>query len=451
MKTWVWVLLAILIALTGLGLMASQRFEGSPPTLVAPDEIVLGPAGEQLSLEFEDLDSGLRSLQVRLLDQAGSRTLAEESYPGDWLSGGSAEVRSGQFEIALDPAALRVPDGTATLMVSARDWSWRDGFAGNRTELSIPVRIDTHPPRVELISGLTYVQQGGAAAAVYRLGETTPRDGIRVGDAYFPGFPHPNGKENVRVALFAIPVEADAKIGVELVAMDDAGNEAVVRFPARVQKRVFQQGDITIDEAFVENVAAPLARSAGLSSGDAADTFRNVNEKLRAQNEATIRELLAEAPVNEQRWKGAFRQLSGSAVMSGFAELRSYRLRDERISTARHYGFDLASTAHAPITAAAAGRVVYAGDLGIYGQAVLLDHGLGLASLYGHLSSVQVDPGDEVEQGTVLGRSGTTGLAGGDHLHFALLVGETYVNPLEWWDPKWVRSHIEARLRQATP
>ncbi len=451
MKTWVWVLLAILIALTGLGLMASQRFEGSPPKVVAENEIVLGPAGHQLSLEFEDLDSGLRSLQVRLLDQAGSRTLAEKTYPGDWLSGGSLEMRSGRFEIALDPAVLRVPDGTATLMISARDWSWRDGFAGNRTELSIPVRIDTRPPRVELISGLTYMQQGGAAAAVYRLGESTARDGIRVGDAFFPGFPHPNGTENVRVALFAIPVEANADPAVEVVATDDAGNEAATRFPARVQKRVFQQGEITIDEAFVEKVAAPLAERAGLPSGNSADTFRGVNENLRAQNEATIRELLAEAPLDGQRWKGAFRQLPGSAVMSGFAELRSYALGGERISTARHYGFDLASTAHAPITASAAGRVVYAGDLGIYGQSVLLDHGLGLASLYGHLSSVEVDPGDDVEQGTLLGRSGTTGLAGGDHLHFAMLVGETYVNPLEWWDPKWVRSHIEARLRQATP
>ena len=101
-----------------------------------------------------------------------------------------------------------------------------------------------------------------------------------------------------------------------------------------------------------------------------------------------------------------------------------------------------------PISAAAAGRGIYADDLGIYGLCVLIDHGMGLASVYGHLSSIAVEAGEDVSQGSVLGRSGETGLAGGDHLHFALLVGDTYVNPLEWWDPKWVRSHIEVRLRR---
>jgi murein DD-endopeptidase MepM/ murein hydrolase activator NlpD len=133
--------------------------------------------------------------------------------------------------------------------------------------------------------------------------------------------------------------------------------------------------------------------------------------------------------------------------MSQFAELRSYRLAGQPVSRARHYGFDLASTAHAPITAAAPGRVVFAQDLGIYGRCILIDHGLGLSSLYAHLSEIGVVPGDDVESGTVLGLSGATGLAGGDHLHFAVLVGETYVNPLEWWDPKWVRSHINIRLK----
>lgn len=49
-------------------------------------------------------------------------------------------------------------------------------------------------------------------------------------------------------------------------------------------------------------------------------------------------------------------------------------------------------------------------------------------------------------KGESLGLSGATGLAGGDHLHFAILVGPTYVDPVEWWDPKWVREHISVEL-----
>ncbi|MCS5637964.1 MAG: M23 family metallopeptidase [Myxococcota bacterium] len=447
MKPGVWIFIAALAGLVVLGILVSQRFEGTPPRLLSSEEIVLGPVGATLTIEVEDADSGPRSLHVRLLDQSGSRTLAQEDYPGGLLAGGDSGGRRQRFELDLDPKALRVPDGRATLVISARDWSWRDGFAGNRTELSIPVVVDTRPPRIELLSGLTYVYRGGSAAAVYRVSEAAERDGVLVDEVFFPGFPHPGGEENLRVALFAIPVEASEQPSVRVLASDQAGNETTARFPARVQKRAFQQSEIEIDQAFVEGVAAPLAREAGLPTEAPAQTFQGVNETLRARNEETIREHIGRAPVAERLWSGAFRQLPGSAVMSRFAELRNYSLDGEPVSTARHYGFDLASTARAPIAAAAAGRVVFAGDLGIYGHCVILDHGLGLSSLYAHLSRIDVEPGEDVAQGAILGTSGATGLAGGDHLHFALLLGETYVNPLEWWDPKWVRSHIEVRLK----
>jgi murein DD-endopeptidase MepM/ murein hydrolase activator NlpD len=447
MKRGVWTFLAVLVLLAGLGVLAAQRFEGSAPVLVTDETIVLGPGGFDFVIEVEDSGSGPRSLHIRLLDQAGSRTLAEENFPGDLLTGADSASPSRRLELHLDPAELRVPDGTATLVISARDWSWRDGFGGNRTELSIPVLIDTRPPKIQMVSGLTYLQRGGAAAAVYRLGESTAQDGVRVDDIFYSGFPHPSGEEGLRVALFAVPVEAADQPSIRVVATDHAQNEGSVRFPARVQTRIFQQSEIEIDETFVERVAAPLAQSAGLPLGSPSEIFQAVNETLRARNEATIREELANAPLEQRRWAGAFRQLPGSAVMSRFAELRSYRLAGQPVSQARHYGFDLASTAHAPITAAAAGRVVFAQDLGIYGRCILIDHGLGLSSLYAHLSEVGVEPGDDVESDTVLGLSGATGLAGGDHLHFAVLVGETYVNPLEWWDPKWVRSHINVRLK----
>jgi murein DD-endopeptidase MepM/ murein hydrolase activator NlpD len=446
MKRGAWGVIAVVIALAGLGIFSVQRLEGSAPILVTDEKVVLGPKGWNLIIDLEDHDSGPRSLQVRLLDQSGSRSLAEKSFPGGSLAGGDSEASRQHFELHLDPADLRIPDGTATLVISARDWSWRDGFAGNRSELSIPVLVDTRPPQVALVSGLTYIKRGGSAAAVYRLGEATAQDGVRVDDIFYPGFPHPSGEEDLRVALFAVPVESSEQPSIRVVAVDSAGNEGQVRFPARVQQRIFQQSEIEIGEPFVERVATPLAHTAGLPEGDPTETFQGVNEILRGRNETTIREELAKAPLGDRRWTGAFRQLPGSAVMSRFAELRNYSLAGQPVSQARHYGFDLASTAHAPITAAAAGRVVFAEDLGIYGLCVLVDHGLGLSSLYAHLSEIDVEPGDDIEGGAILGRSGATGLAGGDHLHFAVLVGGTYVNPMEWWDPKWVRSHIDVRL-----
>jgi murein DD-endopeptidase MepM/ murein hydrolase activator NlpD len=145
----------------------------------------------------------------------------------------------------------------------------------------------------------------------------------------------------------------------------------------------------------------------------------------------------------ERLFEGAFLQMRNSKVTSRFAEHRSYSLKGEKISEAIHYGYDLAVTQNAPIEAANRGRVLFADELGIYGNCVILDHGLGLTSLYGHLSQIDVEVGQLVEKGARLGRSGHTGLAGGDHLHFAMLVGETYVDPVEWWDAKWVREKID--------
>ncbi len=133
-------------------------------------------------------------------------------------------------------------------------------------------------------------------------------------------------------------------------------------------------------------------------------------------------------------------------MTSKFAERRTYFADGRQVSEATHYGFDLASTAAARVTVSNHGRVIFAEDLGIYGGCVLIDHGMGLTTLYAHLSRIDVSTGDRVKQGQTLGLTGATGLAGGDHLHFAILVGETYVDPLEWWDPKWVREHITARL-----
>jgi murein DD-endopeptidase MepM/ murein hydrolase activator NlpD len=234
------------------------------------------------------------------------------------------------------------------------------------------------------------------------------------------------------------------------VATDAAGNESVVGFPARIRERSFPLEEIRLSDRFLEKVPPPLARESGLEGKTPLETFQRVNRELRARNEARIREIVAGSG-SQVQWLGTFEQMANTSVTSLFAELRSYTVakggeKRREVSSARHYGFDLASTAHAAVTAANGGRVLYAGPLGIYGNTVVLDHGLGLTTLYGHLSNIAVEEGEYVAKGGELGRSGKTGLAGGDHLHFAILVAETYVDPLEWWDPKWVAAHVETPL-----
>jgi murein DD-endopeptidase MepM/ murein hydrolase activator NlpD len=442
--------IAVLAAIVGAGMLSIKRFEGEPPVLESPERIILGKTPVPLVVRLVDADSGLRSISVRLLHGTGSQSLFEETYPGSLAGGGLPGGNERTVEIQLDVEALHVPDGAATIVVDARDWSLRDGFAGNRTESSIALEVDTRAPTVSLQSGLTYVYRGGTAAAVYRLGEDVAWDGVRVGDTRYRGFPHPGGGERLRVAIFSIPVDGPRHPDVAAIAIDAAGNEGRVSFPAKVREKRFIEADINIDQAFLERVAVPLAKSAGLEFDSPLRAFQLVNSELRARSEQLIRERLAESQP-EPLWRGAFVQMRGSKVMSRFAEHRTYRLRDEKISEARHYGFDLASTSRAPVPAAGAGIVKAAEDLGIYGKCVLIDHGFGVSTLYGHLSQLDVAQGERVSKDQQLGLTGVTGLAGGDHLHFAVLVGGSYVDPMEWWDPKWMRSHIDVRLEQSIP
>ena len=440
-----WILLVSILALITAGFLAVPRLEGTPPEIGEIARIHLGHAPQTLVIDVSDPDSGVRSVEVRMLSRGGAKTLAVHAFPGNSIAGG--EARSERLEVPLDVSSLGLPDGEATLVVVARDWSLRDGLSGNSSELSTTREIDTKPPRLDVASGLTYVYRGGSAAVRYRVGDDPALDGVQVADAFFQGHPIPGKSSDPRerVAIFAIPVEAPTNPRVRVIAVDAAGNQSEADFPVRIFERQFSSNSIPLSRRFLDEKVQPLAESNDLAGETPAESFRQVNETLRHLNDETIREA-AQNTSPMRRWQGGFEQMRNSKVTSRFAEKRSYLWDERPISDAVHYGFDLASTKRAPVTAANAGRVVFAGDLGIYGLCIILDHGLGVHSLYGHLSDLGVSTGETVSKGQVVGRSGATGLAGGDHLHFAILVGGQYVDPLEWWDPKWVRSHIEQRL-----
>ena len=149
-------------------------------------------------------------------------------------------------------------------------------------------------------------------------------------------------------------------------------------------------------------------------------------------------------------FKDAFQQLGNSQVEAQFADTRTYVYKGKEVDQQVHLGFDLAVTANVPVVVASQrGIVVHAGDLGIYGNCVVIDHGLGVQSLYGHLSSIGVKVGDKVEKGQEIGRSGMTGLAGGDHLHFTMLVGGQQVTPVDWWSAQWMQDRVLRKIAAA--
>jgi hypothetical protein len=444
-------MIIVLGLVLGAGGFTFLRCEGSAPVVKAPAEIGVGRQAAEVTLGLEDAGSGLRSLRVTLTHARGEAVLLERGFDGEWLRGAAVRPSLESVAVAIDPKALDLRDGDAILHVEVRDWSWRGPLSGNVTTQDVPVTIDLKPPRVSVENGLTYLRRAGSGAVVYSINEPAARDGVEVAGVFFPGHPFPgapaSGDGSVRrIALFGIPRDAGPDTGIQVVATDRVGNRSGAGWATVLQDRSFDEVEIPLPPSFLDGKIPALAEAVGVTAGEPLAAFQEINTRVRQQNEARIREITASS-TQERLWDGAFEQLTNSKVTSRFAEHRTYIASGQKVSEAIHYGYDLAVTARAPITAANAGRVIWADDLGIYGNTVVLDHGLGLTSLYAHLSQIDVAVDERVEKGGRLGLSGATGLAGGDHLHFAILVGPAYVDPVEWWDPKWVQEHVEVWFR----
>lgn len=349
--------------------------------------------------------------------------------------------------LAAGPARLTVAAARPTL------FGWRTLEA--QASRDLVVRLD--PPRLAVVSTHHYINHGGSEAVVYRVTPPDARSFVRVGDREYPGYPAAGAglagaDPSLHVAFFALLWDQDLTTPIALVARDDAGNEAEAKFDHRVFPRPFRRSTIEITDALLARVVPPiLERTPDLGVADhenLLEAFLAVNGELRRRNAAAIAEVAREtAPA--LLWKGPFRQLSSSKVESAFADQRTYFYQGREIDRQVHLGFDLAVTANVPVRAANRGRVVYADYLGIYGNTVIVDHGMGIQSLYAHLSSIEVAPGDEVEQDEPLGRSGMTGLAGGDHLHFTMLVNGQMVTPVDWWSAQWIEDRILRKIREA--
>ncbi len=431
--------IAAVVLLVGLSL---PRLEGQGPIVAFDRDFQALGRTPSLELSIEDSGTGLKQVRIVLRQEDDEVVLAEESFDG----AGAETART--YDLGkLIADNYKIQEGPASLIISASDYSFRGFFAGNRTELVREFAFDIYPPRLDVISGLHYINQGGSECVVYRVSEDAVISGVQVGPHFFPGFAADPADPDLRFSLFAFAYDLPADTPVKLVARDAASNEAMSNVGHRLTSRDFRSREIVLSDSFLEKVVPEIvSRTPGVEDqGALIDTYIEINSRLRRENHEALARISSESE-GRFLWDGAFLQLSNSQVESLFADRRTYMYRGEVVDQQDHVGFDLSVVQHYPIEAANAGRVLFADYFGIYGNTVLIDHGAGLVSLYAHMSSIDVTPGHMVAKREILGRSGATGLAGGDHLHFGLFLHGVPVNPIEWWDPKWVAEHVLDRL-----
>jgi murein DD-endopeptidase MepM/ murein hydrolase activator NlpD len=166
---------------------------------------------------------------------------------------------------------------------------------------------------------------------------------------------------------------------------------------------------------------------------------------MRQANNKTLADLRLKT-ADRFLWHQPFTRQSHSQAEATFADVRSYIYHGKKIDQQVHLGYDLAVTQHVGVEASNDGRVVWAAPLGIYGNCIVVDHGYGLQTIYGHMSRIDVHEGDTVKRSQIMGLSGMTGMAGGDHVHFAMQLDGVQIDPKEWWDAHWIQDHVVRRV-----
>ena len=428
MKSSALIIPILLVILAGILLF----FWGTPAPTVSlnPDA---GPiaARRELTVKLETPRGGLKRLTVVALQGDKKVDVLVKTYA-------SGTPRATET-FTLVQSGLQ--EGPFTLQISATGSSiLRVG--GKTTTQTRSFTYENKPPAVAVLSIAHNISRGGAGLVVYTVSKEVTKTGVVFADRFVPGF---RQEGDFYACLFPFPYNLEPNRFVpRVIAVDRAGNERVVDINYHLIPKVFPTDRIDLSDTYLEKIAAEF-KDKFPQAATPLDVFLKANNELRQQDAKTLFEY-ARQTSPKPLWQGNFVRLPNSAPKGSFAQFRTYVYQGKAVDQQTHLGQDLASLAHSPVPAANRGKVVHAGDLGLYGQCIIIDHGLGLQSLYGHLSRMSVKAGDTVEKGQVIGNTGATGMAGGDHLHYGVIVSGEPVNPIEWWDSSWIKNNVTGKL-----
>ncbi|RLB87632.1 MAG: M23 family peptidase [Deltaproteobacteria bacterium] len=428
------------------------KYEGTIPRVEVTLPSLYLKKSYEMSLKVFDKGTGLRKIVVSIMQKDNEKILLEREYsPSSVVSFFSDKrVNEDSFIIPVESRKYGMNDGEALIRIMVADYSWRGWNAGNVFYEEKKVVIDTKPPRVEVLSRAHNIERGGSGLILYRLFEENVVSGIMVGDNFFPGHSGMFDDKAVYAAFFALDHTQGPGTQMFVTVQDIAGNSVKRGFHHYIRDKNFKTDTLKISDRFLEfkmpdfDLGAIEDTFAG-SQNPLLDKFLYINGTLREKNVNTILSVPADT-VGDQLWEGRFGRLAGAATRSHWADRRTYKYKGKEIDRAVHLGIDLASTANAKVRAANGGRVIMTDAVGILGNSVIIDHGFGLASLYSHLNEITVNKGDQLSKGDIIGMTGLTGLAGGDHLHFSMIVHNVFVNPVEWWDPAWIKNNVTSKI-----
>ena len=386
----------------------------------------------QMLLSLNDEGMGIKNVQVFVIQGSNKLPLLKRDFA----------PKTSVADLELDLSGLKLQEGGLQIEVNTTDQSIYHLGKGNSTQQLFTLSYDTRAPIISILSKAHNFTKGGSGLVMFALNEEVETTGIQFGNYFFPAYQQESGNY---ACLFAYPYDVkESEFVPRVMARDLAGNKRQMGIYYRANNKKFRQRKINISDKFLSQ-KTPEFESLAPDAVNPLDIFLYVNQDVRKQNREKIFKFATKtAPT--PLWEGSFLRQPKAASLAQFADHRTYYYNGKEIDKQVHLGQDLASVAQAEIIAENAGEVIWADYLGIYGLCVIIDHGLGLQSLYAHMSQLEVAPGDTLTRGQVIGRSGATGMAGGDHLHLGIFISGVPVQPIEWWDAHWLRDNIDSKL-----
>ncbi|WP_121627559.1 M23 family metallopeptidase [Poseidonibacter antarcticus] len=438
----VYIIIAIIIGL-GAFVFLSPIFEKNSPK-ISLDKEIFWNLKSPLKVNFSD-DTEISSYNITYYDDNNEIKLDTKKLDE---SKGSIDLN-----IIAPKIDLRTKTKNAMLKIEVTDTSKWNFFMGNKTIKDIKIKIDKKRPVANVISNSYLIKQGGSAAVVVEVKDENLEDFYISfnNEERFELFPF--YKDNFYIALIAWPIDIKEFKRVNLVAIDKARNKTVTKVPLYIRSLNIKIDNMKISDKFINQVSKNVLTKSGYDiPDDQASIFIKENKHLRQRNVETIKR---ESLNNMNRDKvtkfnlKTFKRLPSSMKFAGYGERRNYTYEGKQIDEAWHLGVDWASVKNAKIYTSNDGKVIFKDYLGIYGNALIIDHGLGLGTLYAHTSKSIVEVGDIVNAGDYIANTGSTGAVFGDHLHFGVLIQGIEVNPIEWLSKQWINDNITKTINDA--
>ena len=439
------VIALLLLSIAGAGYVyTAPEFEREKPTIHSQKNLFWNRK-DPLEVTLKD-NIGLKSFALTLSDGVKSIIVGQGSFK-EKTKEKILLVNYPQSKV-LNPKAKKL-----TLQVTVTDKSLWNLMQGNSNTKTIDIHVDYKRPNVNILANSYSITQGGAALVVFQADdENLETLYIEADGEKFKVQPYK--EEGYYAALIAWPFKKN-HFKAKIIAMDAAENKRMVDIPFYTKRHTYRVSWIEARDKFIDGKITDLASSNPeyASIDDRIEKLRAINETMRLKNEERIHNLSKNLSSDVlQHWKvQKFYPLKNGKRVASYGDERHYyyKNKNNEVSHSYHVGYDLASTKMATIRSSNAGKVVYASDNGIYGNMPMIDHGLGLYTLYGHCSQILVNEGDEVSAGQAIAKTGMSGLALGDHLHFGMLVQGIEVRPVEWFDQSWIRKNIDNVFKEA--